>query len=193
MLQRIDVKNTAWPRKHGQPLFDAVVWWLSSLRWPSTEDRMATFNVTLLEMVVDFEVSTGIDVPLGEQSKNVPYFMPKVRSFSSLMQIVEKMAKPHAVIQGEWKLAKSLYPMIGNIPYRGLTRRPVFVGGKVTEAVIRASTERLVLAEEQPNQRPRARFDWHEKAIPHDEVNRRVASQPYRDWLRQRLPAAVAQ
>ena len=51
--------------------------------------------------------------------------------------------------------------------------------------MIRAATEGIPVVRK-AGQSLRARSDWHEKNIPHDEVTRLKASQPYRDWLQHR-------
>ncbi|KAJ9443830.1 hypothetical protein DIPPA_09187 [Diplonema papillatum] len=46
--------------KHGRALYLALAQWLASLRWAKSEEEMA---VTFIELAVDFEVESGMDLP----------------------------------------------------------------------------------------------------------------------------------
>ncbi|KAJ9440501.1 hypothetical protein DIPPA_11179 [Diplonema papillatum] len=46
--------------KHGRALYLALAHWLASLRWAKSEEEMA---VTFIELAVDFEVESGMDLP----------------------------------------------------------------------------------------------------------------------------------
>eukprot|EP00660_Eupelagonema_oceanica_P019350 gene19350-biopygen18682 len=48
---------------HGKRLWDALAEWLSELRWPAASAPQADGGISGAELVIDFEVATGLDIP----------------------------------------------------------------------------------------------------------------------------------
>ena len=169
-----DVEPSAhWHRRRGRRLFDAVVWYLPSLRWPPAEDPVAISHITGRELVIDFETATGMDLPL--QGRSSPTLNAKAKSFLSILHDIEEIAHPLPVLRGSWTKARSLYPLVGIKEYHGLTRRPVFVGGRATLDTIRRMTKVRHLAD---SNRPGVALglEWGHAEIDHDPPTRQRAA-----------------
>eukprot|EP00665_Eupelagonemidae_sp_cell47_P009007 gene9007-6235_t len=61
-------RTTHWTPKgmwfpYGATMFKALMWWLGQLKWPRADAPHASDGITFAELAIDFEVSTGVDLP----------------------------------------------------------------------------------------------------------------------------------
>ena len=56
--------------RFGQLAWDAVMWYVSQLRWPKKDE---TLGVSWVEMALDFEIATGVTLPRSASSCEKAY------------------------------------------------------------------------------------------------------------------------
>ena len=73
----------------------------------------------------------------------------------------------------------SPHPLVGNREYQGLSRRPVFVGGRLTFDTIRMMTRHQRTVDRASIS---AVAEWGHAVIPQDPPARQRLAQVYKDW-----------
>eukprot|EP00665_Eupelagonemidae_sp_cell47_P007270 gene7270-5599_t len=59
---------------YGATLFKALMWWLGKLQWPRADSPCASDGITFAELALDFEVSTGINLPPTQRALGLAGF-----------------------------------------------------------------------------------------------------------------------
>ncbi len=108
--------------------FVAMKNWLKQLRWGPVE---AGHQVTLLEMVIDFEVTTGVDVPVLPKTNESfgAELLRKTRTMNCALTTLKKLQKGPVMPATQIKHSgwlKALTAAARGIELLGLDRRPVF-------------------------------------------------------------------
>eukprot|EP00754_Rhynchopus_humris_P033882 Rhum_TRINITY_DN15489_c3_g4::Rhum_TRINITY_DN15489_c3_g4_i1::g.159375::m.159375 len=82
--------EAGWSRSRSHTLFVALHNWPNQLRWDVAEDGP---HVAVLELVLDFEIVTGIDVPVQVVKDEEPRstFSRKAKAFGNLLRTAEHM------------------------------------------------------------------------------------------------------
>jgi hypothetical protein len=170
----VRVTPNTFPR--GQALYDVLVRWLERLRWPADADPIATIGVSAVEMALDFEATTGVDVPRGFGGATHDIGARSRVLFACLQKL--QVISPVPIVKGErLHNGRVLRPLVGaQARYAGFSRRPVFAGGDATEAAIRLTFANLNLRNV-PGQAPGAVPNWRKRIPVHDvELRRRAAA-----------------
>ena len=126
-LTPADCSTHIWP--YGRLLFMILSGWFNTLQWP---DSYRATGSSFLELAIDFEVSTGFDLPCC--CKTSCFTRPigcMCKAFEQLLLILEQIS-PSPVVWGERKQNVSSLRCIGLPVLRGIGRKPLFVGGKNT-------------------------------------------------------------
>ena len=134
------------PRPQGWPFsgafFSACCLYLNSLIWPripaGCEERV-DYHVTWVELALDFEVVSGLDLPEAKRRRPgapVPVGN-RAQALSKMVALIAQSAAPELVHGGERRtLIYSLTPLEISRS-AGLTRRPLLAGGAITESALR--------------------------------------------------------
>jgi len=120
---------------HGLILFSSFVHYLSSIAWPQ---GVPNPGITFIELAIDFELATGVDLPCAPRHHAQPPPYPlgdRALMFSHLLQQLSAYlgSPPHAGSCSRKIHSLSLF----GIPVgAGITTRPVLLAGAVTESVL---------------------------------------------------------
>ena len=127
---------TGW--KFGALHYHACVAYLSQLSWPAAE--LAPEGVTLIELVFDYEVTTGLDlIPASARQRGAGApLLARTRLLKQLLCALQAQAGqdkplfPGTLLTLCYSLQALGVPRSG-----GLSQRPVFLGGPGTERLLR--------------------------------------------------------
>eukprot|EP01061_Rhynchopus_euleeides_P008848 TRINITY_DN18003_c0_g2_i1.p1 TRINITY_DN18003_c0_g2~~TRINITY_DN18003_c0_g2_i1.p1 ORF type:complete len:598 (+),score=76.42 TRINITY_DN18003_c0_g2_i1:161-1795(+) len=140
----------AWSKVAGVPAYFAVRDWWRQLKWPDDENNRK-YHVSWLELAVDFEVFTGVDVVFSPGSKKKGQRALTARDKGTLMaawmRTCEAIAGPgeyiHPGKKGGESKCKSLEPFIGQLQCGGLNRRPRLLCTQAVEAMLTRLKEQV--------------------------------------------------
>ena len=138
---------------HGPVLWRALIHYLRELRWPPAA-AWSGHGATWLELVIDFEVSTGLDVPRklmrdGRTQTGEPpghgSIGERMRVFAQAVQRLERLLREPVVPGGasgaarrqRWGWSLGALGMPPKLTPLGVLRRPLLAGGAETERVLR--------------------------------------------------------
>ena len=143
--QRLVGSGTPHSWRYTRPLLRAMWSYLSTLEWPVGQP----LTVTYLELAMDFEVATGMDLPAAKRHRegSLTSAADRAEAFASMLHHLGHHLSPHLVHGGELiQRGFSLSPL-GVPRSAGLSRRPIFAGGAETERLLHQletlSTRRL--------------------------------------------------
>ncbi|KAJ9437649.1 hypothetical protein DIPPA_09024, partial [Diplonema papillatum] len=78
LAKKLGFNRKQW--KHGGELWNAMHWWLNRLRWAHVGSEHA---VTFLELAIDFEVTTGVRLPIVANRRIQPPAASKAKATSA--------------------------------------------------------------------------------------------------------------
>ncbi len=121
----------------GESMLKALKGWLQALRWTNAGE------VSNVELAMDFEVFTGIDLPGGEGPSTV---VERGKSLwtvlSSFMRTCKRLGLPEPLPAERVCRVGCLVPLGAPHVYGGLSLRPIFAGGEETMKVLELSLAR---------------------------------------------------
>lgn len=170
----------------------ALKGWLTALRWTSTGE------VSNIELAVDFEVYSGIDIP-GPEGRPVAINQRAKtlwKMLSALCRVCEDLQLPPPLPAARRTRVGCLRTLGAPLVWGGLARRPHFAGGEETQAVLETCLPRAVCSAGQSDR------NWGGDVFPHYDTGRRTQRAqrweaslpvgPVRPELPQAVPAPLA-
>eukprot|EP00665_Eupelagonemidae_sp_cell47_P004087 gene4087-8877_t len=100
---RKDQQNRTNDRVHfryGATMWTAMCHWLGQLRWPAEKEPHANDGVSFLELAIDFECATGINIPPVQRAMKAAGV--QIKGFTQYIQLADAWARD-AVLRGEDK------------------------------------------------------------------------------------------
>ena len=148
---------------YGDRMMRALKGWLTALRWTAGE-------VSNIEMAVDFEVFTGVNVPGPPDGSSVPVNQRGKTLWtmlSALSRICEDLQLPPLLPAERVTRVGCLRTLGAPMVWGGLSRRPQFAGGLETSRVIEACLPRAVYTTGIPDS------NWGGDVFPQYDVEQR--------------------
>ena len=139
--------------RYGRALFFAFVDYLGRLQWPQGQP---SHGITFVELAVDFEVVTGMNLPAAPRrggGRVVPPIADRAQAVAAMLKALAIHAAPALIHGGERSPSVRSLQLLGLPPSFGLAARPVLLGGAASEDVLR----QLARVPRQPSTVPRAR------------------------------------
>ena len=123
-------------KDHDELLLLGLRTWLRELRWPPAEKQLGRRGITFLELALDFEVSTGLDLIDGAGLTR------RGEQLAVLLRQMERSSggRNTGFLGCVMRAATSL-AVLGGPELAGLSIRPVFAGGTETEDCLRAAVD----------------------------------------------------
>ena len=143
--ERFALQHIPLPRKtHGvctPAHYVALCAYLHDLEWPRlspSDQARAIYNVTFVELALDFELYTGLALPAAKRRApgTVAPLVDRALALSSLLDLASAQATPAPLYGGvKKKRVYSLAP-VGVHRSAGLSRRPILLCGAETENIL---------------------------------------------------------
>ena len=142
-------KSPRWTEDH----FWALKAWLAALRWPDG----TTPPITQLELMLDFEIFSGLDVP-GET------VLKRAESFGAMMRTAKTMARGRDVWKGVEKREVHHLQELGAGIMTGYTVRPVLTHAAGVEGYLKELKEKATSRRALSRQKEKTKARWGDDA-----------------------------
>ena len=133
--QRLAGAGTPRDWRYSRSFLRAVCSYLEKLKWPMGPPWR---TVTYVELALDFEVATGMDLPASKRHRDgtPPPIADRAQAFANILRTLTVLLSPLPVHGGHCiRLSYSLAPL-GVPRSAGLSRRPILAGGAETERLL---------------------------------------------------------
>ena len=112
--------------------------YLSRLEWPPKADSVARTGFTYFELAIDYEVTSGLDLPYSNKDREagVQTLSERARVLRVMMRELSRQAQAPLYAGVDADHVHCLAPL-GISKSAGITRRPVLLGTAETEQVVK--------------------------------------------------------
>ena len=112
--------------------------YLSRLEWPPEADSVAGTGVTYFELAIDYEVTSGLDLPYSNKDREagVQTLSERARVLRAMMRELSRQAQAPLYAGVDRDHIYCLAPL-GISNSAGISRRPVLLGTAETEQVVK--------------------------------------------------------